>query len=76
MLKRLIVRFANQGAVVGHRGLGSTTIYPISATTVVPSTVCFIELDFFLASLKVNHEFTYELMMFFADELGYQKENA
>jgi len=67
--KELIVRFANQGAIVGHRGLGNTALYPISATAVVPSTVCFIELDFFLASLKVNHEFTYELMMFFADEL-------
>ena len=68
-VKELIVRFANQGAIVGHRGLGNTALYPISATAVVPSTVCFIELDFFLASLKVNHEFTYELMMFFADEL-------
>jgi CRP-like cAMP-binding protein len=31
--------------------------------------VCFIELEFFNATLKVNNEFAYTLMMFFADEL-------
>ena len=67
--KELIVRFANPGAIVGHRGLGSTSIYPVSATAIEPVTVCFIDLDFFLTTLRVNHEFTYQLMMFFADEL-------
>jgi CRP/FNR family transcriptional regulator len=67
--KELIVRFASQGAIVGHRGLGNNTIYPVSATAIEPVTVCFINLDFFYTSLKVNHDFTYELMMFFAEEL-------
>ena len=67
--KELIVRFANQGAIVGHRGLGNNTIYPVSATAIEPVTVCFIDIDFFLTTLKVNHEFTYQLMMFFAEEL-------
>lgn len=67
--KELIVRFANPGAIVGHRGLGDNTIYPISATAIEPVTVCFIDLEFFHTSLKVNHEFTYQLMMFFAEEL-------
>ena len=67
--KELIVRFANQGAIVGHRGLGNNTVYPVSATAIEPVTVCFIDLDFFITSLKVNHEFTFELMMFFAEEL-------
>lgn len=67
--KELIVRFGNKGAIVGHRGLGSNTVYPISATAIEPSTVCFIDLDFFLSTLKVNHDFTFQLMMFFADEL-------
>lgn len=67
--KELIVRFANQGAIVGHRGLGNNTVYPVSATAIEPGTVCFIDLDFFLTTLRVNHEFTYQLMMFFADEL-------
>lgn len=67
--KELIVRFANQGAIVGHRGLGNDTVYPVSATAIEPATVCFIELPFFLTTLRVNHEFTYQLMMFFAEEL-------
>ena len=67
--KELIVRFANQGAIVGHRGLGNDTVYPVSATAIEPSTVCFIDLPFFLTTLRVNHEFTYQLMMFFAEEL-------
>ena len=30
---------------------------------------CFIDLDFFRASLKVNQDFMYGLLLFFADEL-------
>ncbi|MRX47196.1 Crp/Fnr family transcriptional regulator [Pedobacter puniceum] len=68
--KELIVRFANKGAVIGHRGLGSkSSVYPISATALEASTVCFIGLEFFNATLKVNNEFTYQLLLFFADEL-------
>jgi CRP-like cAMP-binding protein len=67
--KELIVRIANKGTIVGHRGLGSNTVYPVSGTALEPAKVCFIDLDFFQTTLKVNHEFTYQLMMFFADEL-------
>ncbi|MEN9684382.1 MAG: hypothetical protein RLZZ28_168 [Bacteroidota bacterium] len=67
--KELIVRIANKGAIVGHRGLGSSNIYPVSGTALEASVVCFIDIDFFTTTLKVNHAFTYELMLFFADEL-------
>lgn len=67
--KELIVRFAGQGAIVGHRGLGIANIYPVSATAIEPSMVCFIDMEFFLTTLKVNNDFTYQLMMFFAEEL-------
>jgi len=67
--KELIVRFATQGDIVGHRGLGKTNIYPISATALEPSVLCFMELDFFKATLKVNDSLTYNLLMFFAEEL-------
>ena len=30
--KELIIRFANQGQIFGHRGLGHNSIYPISGT--------------------------------------------
>jgi CRP-like cAMP-binding protein len=67
--KELILRFAKKGSVVGHRGLGNELIYPISATAIEPSTICFIDMQFFLSSLKVNHDLLFELMMFFAEEL-------
>ena len=67
--KEFIIRFAENGAILGHRGLGGDNFYPISATALEPTTVCYIDLDFFLQSLKINHEFTYDLMMFYAEEL-------
>lgn len=67
--KELIVRFAGEGDIVGHRGLGNDIYYPVSGTALEPVTACFIDLSFFLTSLKVNHELTFQLMMFFADEL-------
>ena len=67
--KELIVRFAKKGDIVGHRGLGNDIYYPVSATAIEPSVVCFIDIDFFMASLKVNQEFLFQLMMFFAEEL-------
>jgi CRP/FNR family transcriptional regulator len=67
--KELILRIANQGAIVGHRGLGNDTIYPVSATTLSNTDVCFVDLDFFMATLKVNSSYLFDLMMFFASEL-------
>jgi CRP-like cAMP-binding protein len=67
--KELILRFAKEGAIVGHRGLGGDTIYPVSATALAGSDICFVDLDFFLATLKVNPDYLFELMMFFAAEL-------
>lgn len=73
--KELIVRIAGEGAILGHRGLGKSMVYPISATALETTTVCFIDLDFFNATLKVNNEFAYRLMMFFADELQESEKN-
>lgn len=71
--KELIVRFASKGAIVGHRGIypdkDEVNIYPISATAIEPAEVCFIDLPFFMSTLRVNPGFTFDLMMFFAEEL-------
>ena len=67
--KELILRFAKEGAIVGHRGLGGDTIYPVSATALTASDICFVNLDFFMATLKVNPDYLFDLMMFFAAEL-------
>lgn len=67
--KELNVRFARKGDIIGHRGLGKDTVYPVSATALETSTVCFIDLAFFKTTLRVNTDFTYDLLMFYAEEL-------
>lgn len=73
--KELIVRFARDGQIVGHRGLGKDVYFPVSATALEKTTVCFIENSFFYSSLKVNHDLLFELMLFFATELKESEKN-
>ncbi len=67
--KELIIRFAAAGDIFGHRGLGKDMHYPVSATVLEPSTVCFISFEFFTTTLRVNYDFSFNLLMFFAEEL-------
>jgi CRP-like cAMP-binding protein len=67
--KELIIRFARAGSLFGHRGLGKDHHYPISATALEPLEVCYFDLEFFQASLKVNQGLSMGLLQFFADEL-------
>jgi len=68
--KELILRFANAGAILGHRGISSqNSTYPISATALETTTLCYVDIEFFKTTLKVNHDFAYSLLMFYADEL-------
>lgn len=67
--KEMILRFAGKGAIAGHRGLGSDIIYPVSGTALANTEVCYVELDFFTDTLKVNPGYLYDLLMFFAAEL-------
>lgn len=68
--KELIVRFANDGSILGHRGLNTLhQNYPISATALENCVICYVSMEFFNSTLKVNPDFTYKLLMFFADEL-------
>jgi len=56
-------------ATTQPRAATNPAVYPISATAIEPVTTCFIDLAFFQASLKVNQEFMYGLLLFFASEL-------
>lgn len=68
--KELIIRFASRQDILGHRGLSShSTVYPISATALSKVKLCFLDLSFFYATLKVNPRFSFDFLMFFADEL-------
>lgn len=73
--KELILRFAHQYDILGHRGLSSCNLlYPISATALADTRVCFFNMEFFSATLKVNTGFMYDFMMFMADELRLSEE--
>ncbi len=67
--KELIIRFAQKGDLLGHRGFGTQLTYPVSATALEDTMVCFIDTAFFQSSLKVNPDVTYELMLFYSSEL-------
>lgn len=68
--KDSIVRFAKKGDIVGHRGVAvGKSLFPISAMCVEDSVLCFIPIDFFKVLLKTNIGLTYELLMFYAEEL-------
>jgi CRP-like cAMP-binding protein len=67
--KELIIRFASKGAIFGHRVLGGNNIYPISATAIEDGIICYMDMEFFEATLMVNTGLTYNLMLFFASEL-------
>jgi CRP/FNR family transcriptional regulator len=67
--KELILRFAADGEIVGHRGIGVEYVFPVSGTAITDVTACFIDIDFFFNSLRVNTDLLYKLMMFFAAEL-------
>ncbi|WP_346238252.1 Crp/Fnr family transcriptional regulator [Niabella insulamsoli] len=68
--KELIVRFAHRQDILGHRGLSTLSKqYPITATALTAVTVCYITIDFFETTFKVNKDFAFAFMMFMADEL-------
>ena len=72
--KQRIIRLAASGDILGHRGFGGDWKYPISAITLTPTTVTFIPLKAFNVLVKTNVTFTYQLMMFFAEELRRSEE--
>jgi CRP-like cAMP-binding protein len=67
--KELILRFANEGTIFGHRALGGDGIYSISATAVQGGIISYVDMEFFEATLKVNADFAYKLLLFMASEL-------
>ncbi|MCC6836911.1 MAG: Crp/Fnr family transcriptional regulator, partial [Bacteroidia bacterium] len=63
-----IIRLAKDGFILGHRGVGKK-YYSISAVTLEDTIVCFLENDTFYEALKTDNDLTYNLMLFYAEEL-------
>jgi CRP/FNR family transcriptional regulator len=64
-----LIRLATKGDVLGHRGFGGNWTYPISAYALENTSTLFMSIDTFNTIAKTNPSFTYNLMMFFAEEL-------
>ena len=67
--RQMVIRFAKEGDIIGHRGLGNDAVYPVTATALEDVTACFVETVFFLRSLQLNPDFALQVMIFYADEL-------
>lgn len=71
-----ILRFARDGQVVGHRGIGGDFTYTVSATALVPTTVDLIPMPLFLSTLKANPALSFHFMLFLAEELRRSEEQS
>ncbi|MDP9048322.1 MAG: Crp/Fnr family transcriptional regulator [Bacteroidota bacterium] len=67
--KELILRFAKKGDILGHLGLGTEAVYPVSATAVDTALICYIDMELFESTLNINSDVAIRLMRFFAGEL-------
>lgn len=67
--KELIIRFVGGGDIVGLRGLGGSSVFPVSATALEPTRACYVANEHVHASLIANPAFSYNLMQFYAAEL-------
>lgn len=72
--KETLIRLAADGDILGHRGFGGDWTYPISAVAYVETVITFLPINIFNTLAKSNVDFTYHLMMFFAEELRRSEE--
>jgi len=63
-----IIRFATAGDVVGHRGQGAT-IFPVSATALESTKVCFLTGDVLETTFSTDRLFLYAMMQLYTTDL-------
>ncbi|MEO9512091.1 MAG: Crp/Fnr family transcriptional regulator [Flavobacteriaceae bacterium] len=68
--KEQIVRFAKEGEIIGHRGFGTEEYYPIGAIALENTILCYFSKDLLQEVLHTDPKFTYDLMLFYANELN------
>ncbi|WP_199269617.1 Crp/Fnr family transcriptional regulator [Formosa sp. L2A11] len=68
--KEHIVRFANEGEIIGHRGFGTGDSYSIGAIALEHSVLCCFSKQMLQDVLLENPRFSYDMMLFYANELN------
>lgn len=64
-----VVKLSKDGDILGHRGVGYESYYPISVTALEESIISFVEIDLFIEVLRNSPDLTLNFMRFFAEEL-------
>ncbi|AXB58559.1 Crp/Fnr family transcriptional regulator [Flavobacterium fluviale] len=70
-----IVRLTKNGDIIGFRGFGTGQKYLIGAYALEDTVLCNFSNETMLEILKEVPEFTYALMLFYADELNKSENN-
>jgi CRP/FNR family transcriptional regulator, anaerobic regulatory protein len=70
-----IVRLTSNGDTVGFRGFGTSKRYLIGAYALEDTVLCNFSNDVMLEILQNVPEFTYDMMLFYADELNKSENN-
>lgn len=65
-----IVRFAKACEIIGHRGFGTQEYYSIGAIALQDSELHYFSKEHLQEVLMNNSEFTYDMMLFYANELN------
>lgn len=73
--KEQIVRLTKEGDTIGFRGFGTSNRYLIAAAAIEDTVLCNFSNDVMHGILKTIPEFTYDLMLFYADELNKSENN-
>ena len=65
-----ILRFSNDGEIIGHRGFGAGKFYQIGAAALEDTTLCNFDNNVLHDMLKNIPQLTYDFMVFYAEELN------
>lgn len=74
--KEQVIRLAADGDIIGHRGYNRGTVYPIAATALEDTTLCYFHHKYFTHEMQTHTTLTYDLMLFYADELDKSEARA
>ena len=73
--RQQIVRFTKDGDTLGVRGFGTSKRYLIGAYALEDTVLCNFSNEVMLEILHTVPEFTYDLMLFYAEELNKSENN-
>ena len=68
--KNQIVRFSISGDILGHRGLNSSDIYPVSSQSQTTAKICCFQKDYFLELLNRVPELAVQMMFLYSNEMN------